>query len=122
MATSWQIADDGTFRIVERPGLVSKLFGGLLLLFSGYPLYWLGRAVVEYFLFGTWRDILSALPGMVVTLLMAALFGVPGLLMAFLRTKTACNKESGLIRHIKSAGVFRQVREKERLTRDCVHR
>lgn len=58
----------GLFEIVDRLGVVAKFFGGLMLFFASLPLYWLGRAMVEYFRFGTLKVVLYALPGMVVTL------------------------------------------------------
>ena len=111
MSVNWRTTEFGTFEVVDRQGLSAKIFGGFMLFFAGCFLYWLGTAVVEYFRFGTWRDVLVALPGMAVTLLMAALFGVPGVLMAFLKKRTLCNKADGLIRQVKSFGVFRRVRE-----------
>ena len=111
MSTTWDTTESGTFEIVDRQGTVGKVFGGIMLAFSGCFLYWLGTAVVEYFRFGTWRDVLVSLPGMAVTLFMAGLFGIPGTLMALLKKRTLCNKADGLIRQVKSFGVFRRVRE-----------
>lgn len=111
MNTSWKTTTYGTFEIVDRQGAVAKFFGGLMLFFTGLPIYWLGRALVEYFRFGTLKDVLYAIPGMVVTLFLAALFGVPGVLMAFLKKKTLCNKDYGLIRQITYFGVFQRVKE-----------
>ena len=111
MSVSWRTTKPGTFEVVDRQGLAGKIFGGLMLFFASLFLYWLGTALVEYFRFGTWQDVLVALPGMAVTLFMAALFGVPGVLMALLKTRTLCNKADGLIRQVKSYGVFRRVRE-----------
>ena len=111
MSVHWRTTEFGTFEVVDRQGLVAKIFGGLMLFFAGCFLYWLGTAVVEYFRFGTWRDVLVSLPGMAVTLFMAGLFGIPGTLMALLKKRTLCNKADGLIRQVKSFGVFRRVRE-----------
>lgn len=82
-----------------------------MLFFGGCFIYWLGIAVVEYFQFATWREVLVALPGMAVGLFMAALFNVPGMLMAFLKRRTLCNNAEGLIRQVRSYGVFRRARE-----------
>jgi hypothetical protein len=41
----------------------------------------------------------------------AALFGVPGVLMALLKRRTLCSKADGLIRQVRSFGVFQRVRE-----------
>ena len=82
-----------------------------MLCFAGCFLYWLGNAIVEYFRFGTLRDVIVALPGMSVTLFMAALFGVPGILMGFLKKRTLCSKANGIIRQVKSFVVFRNIRE-----------
>ena len=110
MSTRWQTTKDGTFEIVDRQGLVAKFFGGFMLFIASCFLYWLGKAVFEYFRFGTLRDVLVALPGMAVTLFMIALFGVPGILMAFLKKQTLCSKADGLIRQVKFFGVFRLVK------------
>jgi hypothetical protein len=111
MSTSWRTTQFGTFEVITRQGMVGMIFGGVMLFFASCFLYWLGTALVEYFRFGTWRDVLGALPGMAVTLIMAALFGVPGVLMALLKTRTMCNRADGLIRQVKSFGVFRRVKE-----------
>jgi len=111
MSVSWRTTEFGILEVVERQGLSAKILGGFMLFFAGCFLYWLGTALVEYFRFGTWRDVLVALPGMAVALLMAALFGVPGVLMAFLKKRTLFNKADGLVRQVKSFGVFRRVRE-----------
>ncbi len=113
MSTSWRTTEfrGGSFEVIDRQGMVGMIFGGVLLFFAGCFLYWLGAAFVEYFKFGTWRDVLGALPGMAVTFIMAALFGVPGVLMALLKTSTMCNKADGFIRQVKSFGVFRRVKE-----------
>lgn len=111
MSASWHTTEYGTFTIIDRQGLVAKIFGGSIMFIAGCFLYWLGTAVVEYVRFGTFQDILSALPGMAVTLFMAALFGVPGMLMAFMKKKTLCNKTDGIIRQVNSYALVRRVRE-----------
>lgn len=111
MSTSWRTTEFGTFEVVDRQGMVGKVFGGVMLFFAGCFVYWLGTAVVEYFRFGTWHDVLVALPGMAVTLVMALLFGVPGVLMALLNTRTTCDKADGLVRQVKSFGVCQRTKE-----------
>ena len=111
MSVNWRATESGTFVIIERQGLVGKFFGGFMLCISGCFLYWLGTAIVEYIRFGTLRDVIVALPGMAVTLFMAALLGVPGVLMGFLKKQTLCSKANGLIRLVKSFVLFRLIRE-----------
>lgn len=111
MSASWRVTESGIFEIVDRQGLVAKIFGCFMLSIACFFLYWLGTAVVEYVRFGTLHDVLVALPGMAVTLFMAALFGVPGILMGFLKKQTLCNKASGLVQHVKSLVVFRLKRQ-----------
>lgn len=111
MGTSWRTTQSGTFEVNNRQGITGMIFGGVMLFFAGCFLYWLGSALVEYFRIGTWRDVLTALPGIAVSLFMAALFGVPGVLMALLKTRTMCNRTVGLIRQVKTFGLFRRVKE-----------
>lgn len=111
MSTRWRMTDDGIFKIVDQIGMVGKFFGGFLLFFACLFLYWLGRTAVEYFLFGTLQDILYALPGMAVTLFMAALFGVPGMLFVFLKKVMVCDRTLGVIQNITSVGLFQRVKE-----------
>lgn len=103
--------ENGTFEVVDRQGLVGKFFGGIMLICAGYLLFLLTRAIFEYLFFGSLRDIIVALPGMALTLFVAALFGVPGVLMGFLKTQTLCNKTDGQIRQYKYFGLFRTVRD-----------
>jgi len=43
--------------VVDRQGLVAKIFGGSMLFIAGCFLYWPGSALVEYFLSGALRDV-----------------------------------------------------------------
>ncbi len=111
MSVHWRITETGNFEVVDRQEIVGKIFGSLMLFFAGCFLYWLGTALVELVRLGTWKEVLISIPGILISLFMAGLFGIPGCLMAFLKKKTVVYKAEGLIRQVKSFGVVRRARE-----------
>ena len=111
MGATWRNTDLGTFEAVDRqePGI--RLFGAVLLLPAVYLLYVLATWVVEMTRVGTLWDVLAGLPGVLVTLVIAGLFGAPGAYMALRTRRTTWNKGDGTLRHVTSYGVWRRTRE-----------
>ncbi len=111
MGATWRNTDLGTFEVVDRqePGI--RLFGAVLLLPAVYLLYVLAIWVVELIRVGTLWDSLAALPGVLVTLVIAGLFGAPGAYMALRTRRTVYNKGDGSLRLVTSYGVYRRTRE-----------
>ena len=65
MSTLWRTTEFGTFQVADRQGLLTGIFGGLVLVVPGCFLYWLRAAVLEAVRFGTWRDARGSEPGAV---------------------------------------------------------
>jgi len=114
MSAKWRNTVLGTFEVVDHQDPAVRLVGGFLLLAAGYFLYWLAAWVVELARSGTPGDALAGAPGVLVTLFMASLFGVPGAYMALRRRRTVCNKGDGSIRQVTSYGVCWRTREVKR--------
>ena len=98
MSVRWREGEAGTFEIVERQGLAAYVFGGALMFLGGKFLYWFGTIVVETVREPTWQYTLTAIPWLLGTLAMAALFIVPGALVALVVTRTSCSKRDGVLR------------------------
>ena len=111
MSARWRNTELGTFEVVDHQEPGVRLFGGVLLLVAGYFLYWLAAWVVELARSGTLGDALAGVPGVLVTLFMASLFGVPGAYLALGRRRTVCNKGDWSVRHVTSYGVCWRTRE-----------
>jgi hypothetical protein len=121
MSAKWRNTELGTFEVVDHQEPGVRLFGGVLLLVAGQFLYWLAPWFVELAGSGTLGYALASLPGVLVTLFMASLFGVPGAYMALRTRRTVCNKGDWSIRHVTSYGVCWRTREVKSSDVVCVH-
>ena len=111
MSATWRNTDLGTFEVVDRQEPGVRLFGAVLLLPAGYLLYVLAGWVLELTRIGTPRDVLAGLPGVLVTLLIAGLFGASGAYMALRTRRSVYNKGDGSLRLDTSYGVYWRRRE-----------
>lgn len=106
MTVAWRLRKDGIFEVVDRLGTAAAVVGVGMLVAGGWLAISLGQAVVEYARFATWREWLAGLPGMLLTLVVVCLFGVPGTLLAFSRRTTLFDANQGVIRQIRRIGLY----------------
>lgn len=111
---------DGRLSIVSAPGWIATLFGLPFLVAGLYFVWQLVGAVMTYFTQVAPREFGMALVGFAVIVMLAATFGVPGLLLVLFRKRVLIDAQQGTVTDTKDFYFFRRSRTHELAAFDAV--